>query len=114
MPPWKGSNLCDPKICGASPLEKKNQPVHVSKCLNGKCSTYAETWVSAKPTTAYSTAALPYSGKAYASKAGVNTIPVTAVITPKGKQFTAPVTKTFMITTSVKSMYIVPHLMMQF
>lgn len=104
LPPWEGSGLC--KKCGDKPEIQKDQPVHVSKCIDGACSTYQETWVSVKPTPASSSAAVKYSSSAYCSKAGVNTISVTATFTPSAAEggdsgYTAPVTKTFAITTSV-------------
>lgn len=99
LPPWEGSGLCTTCVSD----DEKHQPVHVSKCLNGVCTTYAETWVSTKPTPASSTAETSYSSSAYCSESGINTIPVTATFTPTDSAggYTAPVTSTFSITTSV-------------
>jgi hypothetical protein len=101
LPPWEGSGLCTTCVSGK---ESKDQAVHVSKCLDGVCSTYVETWVSTKPAPATSAAETSYSTSAYASQSGYNTIPVTATFTPSDTMeggYTAPVTSTFVITTSV-------------
>lgn len=101
LPPWEGSGLCSTCVSGDS----KEQVVHVSKCLDGVCSTYEETWVSTKPVPAKttSTAERSFSTAAYCSQSGVNTIPLTATFTPSdnAEGYTAPVTSTFAHVTSV-------------
>jgi hypothetical protein len=100
LPPWEGSGLC--KKCGDNPDEQKDQPVYVSKCLDGACSTYAETWVSLKPAPSSSTTEVSFSSSAYCSESGVNTIPVTATFTPNAEGgYPSAVTSSFLITTSV-------------
>ena len=101
MPPWGGSGLC--KTCASDVNGTKSQGVHVSKCLNGACSTYSETWVSRTPAPTTSTSTAKFSSSAYCSSSGVNTIPVTTTCTPTGAAYTQPVTSTFSITTSVPS-----------
>lgn len=102
---WGGSGLCKECVPNA---DTKSQVVHVSKCLDGQCSTYAETWVSKKPTaTASSESKAPFSSS-YSCSKGINTIPVTATFSPSGDSaYTAPVTSTFAITTSVASPQVV-------
>jgi len=92
LPPWEGSGLC--KNCIQDNGDEEQQAVHVSKCYDGVCTTYIETWVSTKPTPAPTTSAgeASYSGSAYCSESGYNTIPVTATFTPSAGGYTAPVT----------------------
>ncbi|KAH8598344.1 hypothetical protein B0O99DRAFT_739152 [Bisporella sp. PMI_857] len=104
LPPWEGSGLC--KTCVPN-KDSKDQKVHVSKCLDGQCSTYVETWVSQKPKPTSSTSKTSYKAEASCSKSGVNTIPITATFTPTDSVYSAPVTKTFTLTTSVPSPQVV-------
>jgi len=104
IPPYEGGGLCT--TCSPDANGAKSQGVNVSKCLNGVCSTYSETWVSRKPAPATSTSAAQFSSSAYCS-GGMNTIPVTTTWTPSGPAYTNPVTSTFQITTSVPSPQVV-------
>ncbi|TVY21752.1 hypothetical protein LARI1_G001210 [Lachnellula arida] len=97
---YSGSGLC--QACAEDANGSKHQPVNVVKCLDGSCSTYVETWVSTKPAST-STSAVLFSSITYCSSRGVYTIPVTTVCTPSGSEFTAPITSTFAVTTSVPS-----------
>src|SRR3954467_15066038 len=105
LPPWEGSGLCG-KDCQPSD-DEKNQAAYVTKCLNGACSTYAETWVSLKPTSTYSSSEVSYTGSASCTKSGINTLPITATYTPSSHSepgySASPVTKTWSLTTSVAS-----------
>ncbi|TVY35163.1 hypothetical protein LSUB1_G007568 [Lachnellula subtilissima] len=97
---YSGSGLC--QACAEDANGSQHQPVNVVKCLDGNCSTYVETWVSTNPALT-STSAVPFSSTTYCSSQGVYTIPVTTVYTPSGQRFTAPITSTFVVTTSVPS-----------
>ncbi|TVY27125.1 hypothetical protein LHYA1_G005278 [Lachnellula hyalina] len=97
---YSGSGLC--QACAEDLNGSQHQQVNVVKCLNGNCSTYVETWVSTKPAST-STSAVPFSSTTYCSSQGVYTIPMTTVYTPSGQGFTAPITSTFVVTTSVPS-----------
>lgn len=100
VPGWGGSGLC--KKCLVTE-DKKDQKVHVNKCLDGKCTKYDETWVSLKPKptpyTSYSVA--PVSTVTYCPSAGVYTIPIVTTCTPHGPSFTKPVPTTVYHTTTV-------------
>jgi hypothetical protein len=101
---WGGSGLC--KTCVPNP-STTSQVVQVHKCFDGKCSTYAETWVSLKPTTTASSSAADFSSQCSVSS-GLNTIPITATFTPSGNTaYTAPVTTSFSITTSIASAQVI-------
>lgn len=105
IPGYTGSGLCS--ICAEDANGSKSQPANIVKCLDGKCSTYVETWVSTKPAStspsspSTSTSAAQFSSSTYCPSQGIYTIPVTTVCTPSAPGFTAPVTSTFDITTSV-------------
>ncbi|TVY43033.1 hypothetical protein LOCC1_G007368 [Lachnellula occidentalis] len=101
---YPGSGLC--QACAEDADGSQHQPVNIMKCLDGICFTYAETWVSTKPTST-STLAVPVSSTIYCSSQGVYTIPVTTVCTPSGPGFTAPITSIFVVTTSVPSPQII-------
>jgi hypothetical protein len=97
---WQGSGLCT--ACVPNP-NTTIQVVDVHKCLNGKCTDYLETWISIKPTPTASSTSTGFSSQVSASS-GLNTIPVTATFSPSGNPaYTAPVTTTFTVTTSVPS-----------
>lgn len=98
LPPYPGSGLCT--VCGDG-VQELDQPVSVTKCLNGACTTYAETWVSKAPAPSTSTATSTYSSTTNIPNSGLATVPVTATFTPDGEGYTAAVTSTFSITTSV-------------
>lgn len=98
IPGYGGSGLCT--TCAEDKDGSKSQAVTVTKCLDKVCSTYAETWVSTKPTPTSVSSAV-YSTETYLPSAGEYTIPVTTVCTGSSPEFTKPVTKTFTITTSV-------------
>ena len=51
---WDGSGLCEKCTPNA---DTTSQVVHVSKCLDGQCSTYYDTWVSGKATATDASAA---------------------------------------------------------
>ncbi|KAH7327264.1 hypothetical protein BKA65DRAFT_64872 [Rhexocercosporidium sp. MPI-PUGE-AT-0058] len=99
IPGYAGSGLCT--TCAEDKNGSKYQVVTVSKCIDKSCTTYPETWVSAKPTTPSSVSSAIYSTSTYLPSAGKYTIPVTTTCTPSGPDFTKPVTKTFSIYTSV-------------
>ncbi len=96
---YAGSGLCT--TCAEDKNGTKSQVVTVKKCLDGSCSTYPETWVSAKPTIPTSVSSTVYSSSTFCPTSGVYTIPITNTYTPSGPVFTQPVVKTFSITTSV-------------
>jgi hypothetical protein len=97
---WEGSGLC--KKC-APDADTKSQVVHVNKCLDGQCSTYAETWVSKKATAtaASSECPTPVVTSTFCSTNGVHTIPITKTFTPTGGAYSEPVTTTVSYTTTV-------------
>lgn len=97
VPSWGGSGICE--VCGDNPEDEKDQPVTVVKCVNDVCESHAETWVSTKPTPVKTSSAYPFSSSAYCSVSGVNTITVTATVSPSDAA--SPVTKTYTLTTSV-------------
>ncbi|KAH8752694.1 hypothetical protein F5882DRAFT_524453 [Hyaloscypha sp. PMI_1271] len=99
IPGYPGSGLCT--TCAEDKNGTKSQVVNVVKCMDKSCSTYPETWVSAKPTTPTSVSSAVYSSSTFCPTSGVYTIPVTTTCTPSGPDFTKPVTKTFSIITSV-------------
>lgn len=101
---YPGSGLC--QACAEDANGSQQQPVNVVKCLDGSCTTYIETWLSKKPAST-STSAVLFSSTTYCSPQGVYTIPVTTVYTPSGPGFTAPITSTFAVTTSVPSPQII-------
>lgn len=105
VPGYSGGGLC--KACEEDSEGSKHQVVSVVKCLDGKCSTYIETCVSTKPAStapslsSTSTSVAPFSSSTYCPSQGIYTIPVTTVCTPSEPGFTAPVTSSFAVTTSV-------------
>jgi len=111
MGKWGGSGLC--KTCVPSKNET-DQVVHISKCVDKKCSTYKETWVSRKatsrPTQSSSPYTAPYTTHATCTQSGLNTIPIVATISPPssvgdegedGTPAQSAYTTTFTIITSV-------------
>ncbi|KAG4444363.1 hypothetical protein IFR05_000128 [Cadophora sp. M221] len=99
IPGYAGSGLCT--TCAEDKYGAKSQVVTVSKCMDKSCTTYPETWVSAKPTIPTSVSSTVCSTSTYLPSAGKYTIPVTTTCTPAGPDFTKPVTKTYSIVTSV-------------
>ena len=96
---WEGSGLC--KECTPNP-DTEIQIVNLSKCLDEQCTSYAETWMSRKPTaTSTSECPTPVLTSTYCSENGVYTIPITQTFTPTGQAFSDPVTTTVSYTTSV-------------
>ena len=99
LPPYAGSGLCS--TCAEKKDGSKSQIVTVTKCLDGQCSTYAETWVSTKQLPASTTSVAAFSSHTYCPSGGVYTVPVTTTCTPSAPGYSKPVTSTFSITTSV-------------
>ena len=98
---YGGSGIC--KVCKEDEEGSKFQPVTVKNCYDGTCSTYVETRVSRKPVTDSSTSTGPVKTSATCTASGVNTIAVTATLSPTGAGYSQPVTTMFQITTSVPS-----------
>ncbi|OWP01452.1 Ca2+-modulated nonselective cation channel polycystin [Marssonina coronariae] len=96
---YAGSGLCE--TCEMDEDGAQYQVVTVHKCLDGACTTYAETLVSAKPTAPSSVQTAIYSSSTFCPSSGAYTIPVTTTCSPEAPEFTDVVTKTFYITTSV-------------
>jgi hypothetical protein len=97
---WGGSGLCAECV---PDVNTTSQVVHVSKCLDGVCSTFYQTWISSKATApvAPSECPTPVVTSAYVSSNGVHTIPITKTYTPTGSGFSEPVTTTIFYSTTV-------------